>query len=59
MHGPDPQAESLRAFLLADPARANIAELGLGCNERAVVQGNVLEDDPDFIAPVESPPPAG
>jgi len=28
-----------------DAARRNVAELGLGCNERAVITGNVLEDE--------------
>lgn len=37
--------ESFRQFLFADPARCNVAELGLGCNEKAVVTGNVLEDE--------------
>ena len=35
----------LRDFLFADPARRNIAELGLGCNPKARVWGNVLEDE--------------
>jgi leucyl aminopeptidase (aminopeptidase T) len=35
----------LRDFLLADPARCNVAELGLGCNPKARVWGNVLEDE--------------
>jgi hypothetical protein len=34
-----------REWLEVDEARRNIAELGLGCNERAVVTGNVLEDE--------------
>jgi hypothetical protein len=38
-------ADDLRAFLAADAARRNIAELGLGCNPRARVTGNVLEDE--------------
>jgi len=36
---------SLRDFLFLDPARCNIAELGLGCNPKARVWGNVLEDE--------------
>lgn len=38
-------ADNLRTFLFADPARCNIAELGLGCNPMARVWGNVLEDE--------------
>jgi hypothetical protein len=37
--------EHLRAFLAADEARKNVAELGLGCNPRARVRGNLLEDE--------------
>ncbi|PZR76638.1 MAG: hypothetical protein DLM73_01945 [Chthoniobacterales bacterium] len=36
---------SLRDFLFLDPARCNLAELGLGCNPMARVLGNVLEDE--------------
>lgn len=35
----------LRNFLFTDPARRNVAELGLGCNPIARVWGNVLEDE--------------
>jgi len=35
----------MRDFLFADPGRRNIAELGLGCNPKARVWGNVLEDE--------------
>lgn len=38
-------ADRLRAHFDVDPARRNIAELGLGCNDRAIVAGNVLEDE--------------
>jgi leucyl aminopeptidase (aminopeptidase T) len=38
-------SQKLRDFLFADPARCNVAELGLGCNPRARVWGNVLEDE--------------
>ena len=37
--------DDLRAFLTVDAARRNVAELGLGCNPRASVTGNVLEDE--------------
>ncbi len=43
--GASPAAENYRKFFAEDPARANIAELAFGCNERAVVTGNVLEDE--------------
>jgi hypothetical protein len=43
--GAGPAAERRRAYLAEDPARGNIAELAFGCNERAVVTGNVLEDE--------------
>jgi hypothetical protein len=43
--GTGPLATHLRALYDADPARRNIAELGLGCNDRAIVTGNVLEDE--------------
>ncbi len=38
-------AVDLRAFLALDGARRNVAELGLGCNSKARVWGNVLEDE--------------
>jgi hypothetical protein len=38
-------AVDLRAFLALDGARRNVAELGLGCNPKARVWGNVLEDE--------------
>lgn len=38
-------AESMRAYFKIDPARGNVAELGLGCNDRAIITGNVLEDE--------------
>jgi hypothetical protein len=38
-------AGDLRAFLALDGARRNVAELGLGCNPKARVWGNVLEDE--------------
>jgi hypothetical protein len=43
--GDGPQANEAREYLATDDALRNIAELGLGCNESAVVTGNVLEDE--------------
>ncbi|MDB6147293.1 MAG: hypothetical protein JWO45_957 [Spartobacteria bacterium] len=43
--GDTPVASSLRDFLFADSPRCNVAELGLGCNPKARVWGNVLEDE--------------
>jgi hypothetical protein len=43
--GDGPQADEAREYLALDQARRNIAELGLGCNEKARVTGNVLEDE--------------
>ena len=43
--GDGPQAKAMRAMFDKDAARRNIAELGLGCNDKAVVTGNVLEDE--------------
>jgi leucyl aminopeptidase (aminopeptidase T) len=40
-----PAAQKLAAWLEVDSARKNLAELGLGCNDKAVVTGNVLEDE--------------
>lgn len=38
-------AARLERWFAEDPARANVAELGLGCNPSAVVCGSVLEDE--------------
>jgi leucyl aminopeptidase (aminopeptidase T) len=45
VEGTGPQTILLRGFFDADPARKNVAELGLGCNDKAIVTGNVLEDE--------------
>ena len=45
VQGEGSAAAQWRAWFAADPARTNLAELGLGCNDRAVVTGNVLEDE--------------
>jgi hypothetical protein len=43
--GEGPAAEAERAFFAVDPARCNIAELGLGTNEKAIIRGIVVEDE--------------
>lgn len=43
--GDDPITGEMRQYFSCDRGRQNIAELGLGCNEYAVVTGNVLEDE--------------
>jgi leucyl aminopeptidase (aminopeptidase T) len=45
VEGTGPAAQELMERLMADRARQNIAELGLGCNPNAVVWGSVLEDE--------------
>lgn len=39
------QAASQREYFGVDPARRNIAELGLGTNDKAIIRGVVLEDE--------------
>jgi len=43
--GDGPQAAQKRDYFAVDQARCNIAELGLGCNDKAVISGSVLEDE--------------
>jgi len=43
--GDGPKATEKRAYFAVDPARCNIAELGLGCNEQAIVRGVIIEDE--------------
>jgi leucyl aminopeptidase (aminopeptidase T) len=45
VEGEGPVADRYAAFFDADPARANIAEVAFGVNERAEVTGEVLEDE--------------
>jgi hypothetical protein len=45
VEGDGPEAGRLRAAFDVDPARRNVAEVAFGCNDRAVVTGNVLEDE--------------
>lgn len=40
-----PKSKEMQKYFAEDPARANIAELGLGCNEKAVYINNVLQDE--------------
>jgi hypothetical protein len=43
--GDGPLAAEKRDYFAVDEARRNIAELGLGCNDKAVISGSVLEDE--------------
>ncbi len=45
IEGMGARAAELRNYFALDHARRNIAELGLGCNDAAVVWGNILEDE--------------
>ena len=45
VRGQGNDARRLGHFFASDDGRRNVAELGLGCNDRAVVTGNVLEDE--------------
>ncbi len=39
------KAEELRSFFSEDPARRYIAEFAFGCNDKAVLIGNILQDE--------------
>jgi hypothetical protein len=43
--GEGPEAARKREYFSVDRARRNIAELGLGCNDKAVISGRTLEDE--------------
>lgn len=43
--GSSTKAQEMRRFLKENDTRRNIAELGIGCNPKAVITGNVLEDE--------------
>jgi hypothetical protein len=43
--GKGPIAERMRAAFRREPALCNIAEVAIGCNDKAAVTGNVLEDE--------------
>lgn len=43
--GDGKKAKELREFFTDNKTRRNIAELGIGCNPKAVVTGNILEDE--------------
>jgi leucyl aminopeptidase (aminopeptidase T) len=45
IEGDGPVADRYASFFDADPARANIAEVAFGVNDRAEVTGEVLEDE--------------
>ena len=43
--GNDKKADEMRLFFKKNDTRKNVAELGIGCNPKAVITGNVLEDE--------------
>jgi leucyl aminopeptidase (aminopeptidase T) len=43
--GRGPTAERMRRDFDSEPALRNIAEVAIGCNDRATVTGNVLQDE--------------
>jgi len=43
--GEGENVEKMRRFFEKDDSHRNIAELGVGCNPKAVVTGNILEDE--------------
>jgi leucyl aminopeptidase (aminopeptidase T) len=43
--GDPPAVQHFQAVFNVDAARRNVAELGLGCNRKAVVSGSLLEDE--------------
>lgn len=45
IEGPGPETAKMRAHFEVDPMRRNVAEVAFGCNDWAVVTGNVLEDE--------------
>jgi hypothetical protein len=45
VRGNGPEAAKLREYFALDATRRNIAEVAFGCNDRAVVTGNTLEDE--------------
>jgi leucyl aminopeptidase (aminopeptidase T) len=45
VEGNGARAQQMRDCFALDAARRNVAEVAFGCNDRAVVTGNVLEDE--------------
>ena len=45
VRGDSPKAVSLRKMFQDEKALRNVAEVAIGCNDKAVVTGNVLEDE--------------
>ncbi len=45
VRGSGAAVEKARSEIFSEPARCNIAEVAVGCNDRAVVRGIVLEDE--------------
>jgi leucyl aminopeptidase (aminopeptidase T) len=43
--GTGKKADEMRMFFMENDTRRNVAELGIGCNPKAIITGNVLEDE--------------
>jgi leucyl aminopeptidase (aminopeptidase T) len=43
--GDGPEAAKMKEFFFGDYGRQNIAEFGLGCNDKAIMRDNPLEDE--------------
>lgn len=52
--GEGENAGKMRQFFAENETRRNIAELGIGCNPKAVVTGNILEDEKVGLAELEN-----
>lgn len=43
--GKGKKAKEMKTFFKENDSRRNVAELGIGCNPKAIITGNVLEDE--------------
>lgn len=43
--GDTPKAAEMKKYFFEEPGRLNVAEFGLGCNDKAIMRNNMLEDE--------------